>query len=247
MKRRKYADIVTTAIGVLLIAVLIQALGLLRQDRLVFPDITEIMRAFVRLLGEVSTYRMLLTTFTHLLTALIISAAAGVSIGFLEGLHHRVDRLLRPLMTFLRSVPMIVLIIITMVVSDYSHVPVIAASLILVPLISEATKEGCRSIPPELIDVYRMNSDLNLPVLTRVYLPLMAGYLRQAFAEAAGMGAKLVITGEYMVQTRDSLGKAIYSSAYFNEYQDIYALALIMVLMVLLLGVLPLRLLRSAE
>ena len=44
---------------------------------------------------------------------------------------------------------------------------------------------------------------------------------------------------EYLVQSKDSLGKAIYSSSYFNEYQDIYAYALIMILLVLLVGSLP--------
>ena len=58
------------------------------------------------------------------------------------------------------------------------------------------------------------------------------------------MGLKLAVSTEYLVQTRDSLGKAIYTSSYFNEYQDIYAYALIMILLVLLVSELPLRLLR---
>ena len=53
------------------------------------------------------------------------------------------------------------------------------------------------------------------------------------------MGIKMVVTTEYLVQTRNSLGKAIYSSSYFNEYQDIYAYALIMILLVLLVSALP--------
>jgi hypothetical protein len=35
------------------------------------------------------------------------------------------------------------------------------------------------------------------------------------------------------------LGKAIHSSSYFNEYQDIYAYALIMIALVLLVSELP--------
>ena len=109
------------------------------------------------------------------------------------------------------------------------------------PMISEATMEGCRSIPQQLIDVYKMNADLNLMVIFRVYLPLMRGYLREAFTEAVGTGMKLVITAEYMVQTRNSLGKAIFSSSYFNDYEDIYAYALLMVLMILILSEVPTR------
>ena len=134
---------------------------------------------------------------------------------------------------------MIVMVVIIMVLTKYDRVPLIASSLFVIPIISEAASEGCRSIEPELIDVYRLNSGFNLRVLFDVYLPLIAGYLRQAYANAVGMGLKLVVTTEYLVQTKNSLGKAVYSSSYFNEYQDIYAYALIMILLVLLVGELP--------
>jgi len=103
-------------------------------------------------------------------------------------------------------------------------------------MIAEAACEGCLRIDKELIDVYRMNANFNGRVLFHVYLPLMAGYLKQAYVNAVGMGVKLAVSTEYMVQTRDSLGKAVYSSSYFYEYQDIYAYALIMILLVLLVS-----------
>ena len=84
-----------------------------------------------------------------------------------------------------------------------------------------------------------MNSSLNLRVLGNVHLPLMAGYLKQSWVNAVGMGLKVAVTTEYLVQARDSLGKAVYSSAYFNEYAEIYAYALIMILLAVLVSEVP--------
>ena len=142
-------------------------------------------------------------------------------------------------MILLRSIPMIVMTVIIMVLTRYERVPLIASTLMLIPIISEATSEGLRRIEPELLDVYRMNSGFTLRVVFRVYLPLMAGYLKQAYVNAVGMGIKLAVTTEYLVQARNSLGKAVYSSAYFNEYADIYAYALIMILLALLVSSVP--------
>ena len=239
MSRQKQSELLGTAIGVLLIGMLIQCAGALKHEQLVFPDALTILRAFFRLLGQGQTWRMMGTTLAHLAETLLIAAAVGVPLGLLEGLSRFARSVLRPLISFIRAIPMIVLIIMVMVLADYRDVPVAASALMLIPLISEATAGGCRSIPQELIDVYRMNANLNLMVLFRVYLPLMAGYLRQAFLEAVGTGMKLVITAEYMVQTRNSLGKAVFSSSYFNEYQDIYAYAILVVLMILLLSEAP--------
>ena len=240
MLRRNNRELFDTVLGIVLIGCLIQAAGWIRQDSLVFPGLGEILKAFFRLIGDAHTYRLIATTLGHLLQALLLASAVAVPVGLAEGSSGFVYRVLRPLMILLRSVPVIVMVVIIMVMSKYEYVPLIATSLLLLPMISEAVCEGVRGIEPELLDVYRLNCGFNARVLLQVYLPLMAGYLKQAYAGAVGMGIKMVVTTEYLVQTRNSLGKAIYSSSYFNEYQDIYAYALIMILLVLLIGTVPL-------
>ena len=226
-------------LGIVLVGALIQLFGALKGDALVFPGVDVILRAFGKLIVDPHTWVLVGTSLRHLILSMLIATCVGLVIGLAEGLSSFMRAFFRPLMNLLRSIPMIVLVVIIMVLMPYPRVPVTASSLILIPIIREAASEGCRQIEPELIDVYRLNSSLNPRILTRVYLPLMAGYLRQAWINAAGMGLRLAISTEYMVQTRDSLGKAIYSSSYFNEYQDIYAYALIMILLVLLIGEAP--------
>ena len=231
--------VILTAVIILLAGVLIQTAGWLKGDRLVFPDVGEILRTFVRMLGEERTWQQIGTTLVHLVEALAAAAAIGTALGLAQGKSMFIRNLLKPLMILLRSIPMIVMTVIIMVLTKYERVPLIASALMLIPLISEATAEGLRRIEPEMIDVYRMNSGFNARVLFRVYLPLMAGYLKQAYINAVGMGIKLAVTTEYLVQARNTLGKAVYSSAYFNEYAEIYAYALIMILLATLVSAVP--------
>ena len=248
MLPNKTKQTLTFCLGIILIGCLIQAAGWVRNDRLVFPAVPEILRAFFDLLKTPGTWRKIWVTLRHLIEALALSTVLGVLIGVAEGVSAFVRNLLRPLMILLRSVPMIVMVIVVMVLSrKYDRVPLIVSSLFLVPMISEAACEGLRAIDRELIDVYRLNGRFGPRVLFGVYLPLMAGYLRQGYANAAGMGLKMVVSTEYLVQTRDSLGKAVYSSSYFNEYQDIYAYALIMIFLVLALTQLPVAVVRLWE
>ena len=176
------------ALGILLLCFLIQGASWLKGDALVFPGVLPILRAFFRLLGEERTWQQIGVTLIHLAEVLLISAAAGIALGLAQGLSPFLYRLLRPLMIFLRAMPMIVLTVIVMVLTSYDRVPVAASCLVLIPMLSEAACEGCRRIEPELIDVYRMNSGLNPRVIFQVYLPLMGGYLRQAWLNAVGMG-----------------------------------------------------------
>lgn len=226
-------------LGVVLILILIQAGSMIRGDRLVFPSVGEIAKAFRNLIMNGKTYAQIGTTLIHVIEAVALAVAAGTVIGIAEGLAPFLHALLKPIMIMLRSLPMIVLVILIMVVARYQSVPLTAASLVLLPIISEAAYEGVVRIEPELVDVYRMNSGLNLTILRKVYLPLISGYMRQAFINACGMGLKVAVTSEYLVQTRNSLGKAIYNESYFNEYPKIYAYALIMIILVAALTGIP--------
>ncbi|MBR2281190.1 MAG: ABC transporter permease subunit [Spirochaetales bacterium] len=226
-------------LGVVLIGCLVQAAGWLKGDRLVFPGVFEILKAFFRLLGDRQTYAKILVTLRHLLISVLVSSALGVAIGIAEGSNRFLRSLLRPLMALLRFVPMVIMVVVIMVLTKYERVPVIATSMFLVPLIAEAACQGVLELDRDLLDVYRLEGDLSFRVVRMVHLPLMAGYLRQAFINAVGLGMKIVVSTEYLVQTRNSLGKAIYSSSYFNEYQDIYAYALVMIVLVLLVSELP--------
>ncbi len=238
-KDKRRSESLILCLGVILIGCLIQGAGWLRSDRIVFPSVLEILRAFFSLLGRGETYSKIWVTLKHLIVSVLISSVIGIAVGLLEGRSHFVRTLLKPLMTLLRSIPMVIMVVVIMVMTRYERVPVIATSLFLIPLISEATCHGYLNLDRDLLDVYRLEGDFGVGVLLKVHLPLMAGYLRQAYISAVGMGMKLVVSTEYLVQTRNSLGKAIHSSSYFNEYQDIYAYALIMVLLVLLVSELP--------
>ena len=238
-QNKKSREIPVFCLGIALAALLVQAAGWLKGDQLVFPDVGEILTAFIRLLGTEKVWKQIGTTLLHLAEALAVSAVTGTALGLAQGRSAFVRTLLRPLMILLRSIPMIVMTVIIMVLTKYEQVPLVAPALMLIPLISEATAEGLRRIEPEMIDVYRMNSGFNGRVLFQVYLPLMAGYLQQAYINAVGMGIKLAVTTEYLVQARDSLGKAVYSSAYFNEYAEIYAYALIMILLAVVVSEAP--------
>ena len=144
MERNKGKNTLTFALGIILIGCLIQAAGWIKNDRLVFPDVISILRAFFRLLLTPHTWVLIRTTLLHLLSALALSSVLGITIGLAEGFSDFIRNLLKPLMIMLRSIPMIVLVVIIMVLTKYDRVPLIATSLILIPLISEAACEGCK-------------------------------------------------------------------------------------------------------
>lgn len=245
MEKNKASGTFAFCLGVVFIGLAAQTASFIKDDSLVFPSVFEILRAFFRLFFSAQTHKFIFTSAVHLFFALILAFCLGTIFGIFAGISRFFYRFCTPFVLFLRSIPMLVLVVLSMVLMDYSLVPIIAPFLVLFPMIFEATSEGFVNLDKDLLDVCRLFCGFSPKVAFSVHIPLMAGFLKQAYINAVGTGIKLVISAEYLVQTRNSLGKAVNSSAYFNEYQDIYAYALLMILLVLVFGELPLWIIKK--
>ena len=76
-RNKKGLNTLAFCLGILLAGVLIQTAGWLKGDRLVFPDVGEILRTFVRMLGEERTWRQIGRRCVHLVEALAVSTVIG--------------------------------------------------------------------------------------------------------------------------------------------------------------------------
>ena len=74
MENKKASDTLIFCLGILLIAILIQILGVAKGDSLVFPSVIEILRSFFHLLCIPKTYNLIFTTLFHLFVSLIASS-----------------------------------------------------------------------------------------------------------------------------------------------------------------------------
>ena len=84
-RNKKKTDTLAFCLGILLVGALIQTAGWLKNDRLVFPDVGEILAAFVRLLGTEKAWRQIGMTLLHLAEALAVSSVTGIALGSVKG------------------------------------------------------------------------------------------------------------------------------------------------------------------
>ena len=245
---KKTGEWIALTLGIGLILALFQAGSDLQGNKVVFPGTGEIGKAFLDLIVRGETWREIGVTMLQGIQTILLSAVAGTLLGIAEGLIPYLHALLKPLHTLLRSMPMIVVAVVVMVMTLFSEnlTPLLSGCAVLIPMISEAAYEGCVRIDPDLTDVYRLDSGISPRILLRVYLPLISGYMRQAFVNACGMGLKIVVTAEFLVKTAHSLGQAVFSRRQSADYAELFAYALIMVLMVLALTGIPAVIIRMA-
>lgn len=231
--------ILTTLFSLVIIYLLCLTVYKMNGNDLVFPSPNTILAEFFSLFAVWKTYSLILSTLFRLVVTLLLSLFLGVLFGMLSAIFRIVEIFLKPYITILRSMPVVVLLLVLMMFFGTNSTPFWITSLVLFPIFYEATLKGVKEIDRDLMDVWKLESNMNLGVVKKIMLPLSFPYISQAITSGIGLGFKVLIMGEYMVSARNSIGNVIINSANNLEYQKVYAWCIILVVLVLFVELLP--------
>ncbi len=226
-------------IGILLVAFILQILSFIKGNEIFFPNIIDILKAFFLSLVSKETYLYIGMTLFELLISLLLSFIIGIALGIIAGINDAFYKILKPVMSIIRTVPIIVLILLLMFSVRISFAPVVATSLILTTIVYEGTYQGIKNIDKDLIDVYKLDTNITPNVIFKIYIPLISSHSTSSFVSCLGMGIKILITTEYICGTNNTLGKAVINASQNLEYDKIYAYSFILVILILVIEASP--------
>lgn len=225
--------------GIILFAIILQLLSIIINKEVFFPGILNILKAFGKLLITSKTYIYIFNTILDLLLALLISFIIGILLAVLANNIRPIYKILKPIMIVFRCFPIVIIFVLLMVVLKLKYVALVSTVLVLIPLIYEATYQGLISINKDLLDVYKINSNLSIRIIFNVHLPLVSSHSKEAYINSLGMAIKILITTEYLSGKDYVIGRAILNSFYSSEHDKIFAYSFILVILVIILELIP--------
>lgn len=201
------------------------------DHRLILPSPLDVLLTIGSLASEGSSLAIVGLSLIRLLVSVACSATLGILFGFIAGLKKRVSWVLHPYVTILRTIPVISIVVILLILFGYVITPYIITFLMVFPIIYQATEEGIKNIDQSYIDVYRLEAhDLKL-AFKYLYYPLVKPYLILAFLQSFGLGLKVLVMAEYLAQTKNSIGHALYIAKTNLDYQSVFAWTIILIIL----------------
>jgi NitT/TauT family transport system permease protein len=201
---------------------------------LLVPSPTKVLSAFIELIGSTTSSEAILHTFFRLLLASTSSFIIGVIGGLLSGFSPFMKAILHPIATVFRTIPVVSIIVIVLILLGMRFTPYVITFLMLFPISYQATYEGMIRIDSELIDVYHLDDHHPIRMIRYCILPLIAGYLKTALLQSAGLGIKVLVMAEYLAQTPRSIGYQLYLEKVFLRYDFVFAWTLLLIVLALL-------------
>lgn len=243
---KKRRHLLFSGLSLIVIFVIWQLYSISVNNPTLMPSPLIVLNRFVDMLGDRDTYMILFSSLGRLLLSLVIATLLGVVFGFLSAVNEKIEAFFRPIISTIRTLPVISIIIVILIIFGNVVTLYIISLLLLFPLIYQAELDGIRNIDSSLIDVLRLDTDqFNRDVFKNVYFPLSIPFLRTALIDCIGLGFKVLVVAEYIAQTNKSIGKEMYMYKVNLDFSGVFAWTLMLLIFVLVVEYLVEKLIKK--
>lgn len=147
------------------------------------------------LIGAVGLWGLMLETLSIIIVSVIIALLLGFPIGVLVSASDRLDKILRPVLDTMQTMPVFVYLIPAMVFFGLGKPPAVIATTIyaIVPMI-RLTNHGIRQINPEVIEAANAFGSTKLQTLIKVQIPQALPTIMTGINQTLMMAMSMVVT-----------------------------------------------------
>lgn len=170
------------------------------------PDIPRLAAALGKWSVTAGFYRSVAVTLLRGLAGMLLSVATAAAVAYVFARRPAVYALFRPLLTVMRSVPVVSFILLALVFLQPESIPLLIAFLTMFPLLCENLTEGFRQLSPGTATWARTFRISRLNVWTQIRYPRIKPFLFSGLVSAAGFGWRAVIMGEVLAQCAAGIG-----------------------------------------
>lgn len=171
------------------------------------------------------------STILRGLRGFLISFVLGLTAGILSGLFRGFKTLLSPLLTIIRSTPVIAVILLALIWFNVDNVPVFVAFLMAFPVITTNITEGMYTVDKKLLemaDIYRINWSKKI---LHIYIPSIMPFIISGISISLGLIWKVVVAAEVLSQPTWGLGTTLNEAKSYLITEEVFAWTLVAILL----------------
>lgn len=227
MKRYSMSVIIGLMIFYEIVVKIIQKPIILPSLRLIFSELFDIIvsLSFVTIIGA--------TLFRTSLTFLFVFIISLV-LGILSGYFKRIEWLLLPIVTFLRTVPTISVTLILLIWFGRDLGPVMIMGLVIFPILYELILGAMKQIDHDLLDVCLLFGATKVEKFKALYYPQLLKTLSSGIQATIGLSFKVMVMAEVMAQSTVGIGQVLnYEKTYLN-IAAVFAWTAILIILVMI-------------
>lgn len=202
------------------------------DNDLIFPSLSKIIDAFFNIFKNSESLKALGLTILRVIISVIVCFAIGFIIIILYMLYPLSVSFFKPLIQAMRSTPLAIISIFIFIIIGDKIGPYIITILMSLPVVFEGLFVATNEISRDIIDEVSTLSGSKFRKIKDIYIPMIMPYIMMTLIQTLGMSFKVMIMGEYICQTQDSIGKILYSVKSLLEMDYLIAYGILIIIIV---------------
>lgn len=202
---------------------------------LVLPTPFAVFGKLLSLLPTADFWLACLGSVLRIFTGLIAGILAGVLLASLCTVSKLMETIFEPLVTVIKATPVASIIILMLFVMAKSAVPMVAALLMVIPIVFGNVKKGITSVPTDLSEVAGVYDFSFGKRMKYLVLPSVFSYFSAACRSALGLAWKAGIAAEVICYPKHSIGANLNNAKIYLESEELYAWTIVVIVISVLI------------
>ncbi len=203
-----------------------------------FPSFSKIIDSIIYLITKENIIFLFIKTIFEVLICILVSFVIGLMLAYLRMYLKNAHEFLTPFLAFIKCAPLSILIVYFFFIFGQAKGPYIICLLVVLPLILESIFTSQNEIRKEINLELSITNVSKFKKFFMIILPLISPYLTMSFLMSFGLGLKVIVMGEYLMATPDSLGLFIYNAKSALEIDTLLGILILCVIFTLLFEIL---------
>lgn len=228
-------NLIASSVSFIVILLLIGLVSYFKQDNQIFPSLSSIFDSLIINFSDFSRILAFLLTFVRVIITLVISFIIALLLSLLYYYNKITLAFIKPFLIIAKSAPIAAISVYLFITVGGELGPYIICFLVTLPIMFEALINAIEQVPQGIKNELAITNNSKFYQFVKIYIPIMYKSIASSFLQTIGLGFKVMIMGEYICQTKRSIGVLIYNSFSELKMNDLIAVIILVVIIVALI------------
>lgn len=160
-----------------------------------------------------------------------LSIIIGALTAVISSMSTFVYNLIQPLMTAIKSTPVLSFIIIALIWFSSTNVPIFICFLMCYPVIWTNLVTAIKNVDKKFLEMSKVYKVKKTVVLRKIYIPSVLPYFTAACITSFGLGWKVSVAAEVLSHPRNAIGSNLHSAKAYLDSTELFAWTFIVILL----------------
>jgi NitT/TauT family transport system permease protein len=201
------------------------------------PRIEQVVEATKEIVNNKSFWLIVSSSFYRTVFSYVAALILSMLLGVLSIVYPFFKYLMEPINSFGKTIPTMVLVVLSLVWFDKEKTPYVVGFAIILPILYEGIRNNLMQIDKKIIDMTKIYEVSLIDKIRKIYFPVMKFYFMSIFVSTFSLTFKVVIAGEVHGQPKFGIGSQIQLEKVNFNTPGIFAWIVIIVIISLVLEI----------